>query len=338
MSYKKIYDDDMLEEISNNVNLLEYVGQYMDLEKRGDDYYAHCPLHIDKTPSLSINPEANKWYCFSCGRGGDIISYLIEYEGLRFDQAVEKAASLAGIDISMMCRSETIAFLKKLKKWQTKQDAPFEHQIIPYAEYEKFDKAVAQEWLDEGISLDVMRKFDVRIDDRQNRIVYPVCDINGNLINIKARTRFTNYKELRIPKYINYYPIGVMDYFQSLNLSLQSICNKNEVIIFESVKSVMKAYGWGFDNCVSAEKHTLTAEQIMLLAKLHVNIVFAYDTDISYFQQDVKRNIDRLKMITNVFIINDRHKLLGGSDTKNAPVDCGREIWEELYATKKKVA
>ena len=327
----------MLNEISERVNLLEYVGQHIELEKRGNDYYGHCSLHVDKTPSFTINPETNLFYCFSCGHGGGIISYLMEYEGLRFDEAVEKAAELADVDLSKMCRSETILYLKKLKAWSHKPHEPFQHQIIPYSEYEKYKSGYIKEWVEEGISQSVLKLFDVRIDDTHNRIVYPVCDQEGNLINVKARTRYLNYKELRIPKYINYYPIGVMDYIQSLNMTLPDIKSRGEVIVFESVKSVMKAYGWGYKNCVSAEKHTLTPEQILLLAKLKVNIVFAYDNDISYAQKDVKKNIDRLKSITNVYVINDCDKLLGGQSTKNSPVDCGCEIWEILYNKKKKV-
>lgn len=179
--------------------------------------------------------------------------------------------------------------------------------------------------------------FGVRIDNWNNRIVYPVYDANNNLINIKARTRYPNYKQMKIPKYINYFQIGTMDYFQGLNVTLPYIQEKNEIIIFESVKSVMKAFGWDYKNCVSAEKHTLTDEQIKLLVKMHVNVVFAYDADISYWQQDVKKDIDRLKRVTNVYVVEDSNLLLGGSDTKNAPVDKGKEIWDELYLSKKKI-
>ena len=128
-----------------------------------------------------------------------------------------------------------------------------------------------------------------------------------------------------------------MDYFQGLNTTLKYVLDANEIIIFESVKSVMKAYGWGYKNCASAEKHTLTKEQIDLLVKLRVNIVFAYDCDVDYRSSDIRQDIDKLKRVTNVFVIEDRKKLLGGKDTKNAPVDCGEEIWETLYSQKRKV-
>lgn len=334
---QQVYDEETLQHIRDNVNLLEYVEQQIPLKKRSGDYYGHCPLHVDDTPSFSVNPHENKYYCFSCGRGGSIISFLMNYENMTYDEAIEKAARLASVDLSKMCRSQTMAFLKKMRSEKEKISVPYKHEIIPYSEYERYGHGEATEWLEEGISQEVLDLFDVRIDEKQNRIVYPVCDIDGNLINIKGRTRFKNYKDMRVKKYTNYYTVGVMDYFQSLNLTLPYIRERGEVIIFESVKSVMKAFGWGYKHCVSAEKHTLTPEQIKLLVRLRADVVLAYDSDIDYYKTDVRRDIDRLKMVANVYIIEDRRNLLGGAEAKNAPVDCGLEIWEELYKLKRKV-
>ena len=330
------YDDEMLQEINASVDLLEYVSQSIEMEKRGRDYFGHCPLHVDNTPSFSITPSKNSYYCFSCGRSGGIIGYLMDYEHLRFDDAVDKAAKLGNMDLSKMCKSQTMTFLKKTKKLMREKEQVV-HEVLNANELNKYSHEDVTEWIDEGILQEVMDLFEVRINDRDNRIVYPVYDINGNLINIKGRTRYKNYKELRIPKYINYYPIGTMDYFQGLNITLPFIKDQNEMIIFESVKSVMKAYGWGYKNCASAEKHTITDEQLKLLVRLRVNIVFAFDSDISYSDKDIKKTIDVLKRITNVYVIYDRKGLLGGKDAKNAPVDLSREIWEQLYFNKTKV-
>lgn len=331
------YDDEMLQQINENADLFGYVSQTMELEKKGNDYWAHCPLHTDLTPSLSFTPAKNSYYCFSCGKSGGIIGYLIDFEKMKFEDAVEKAAKLANLDLSKMCHSKTITFLKKLRALAMKPKSAYEHRILDDSELDKYQIEPVKEWLDEGIEQDVMDLFGVRVDTWQNRIIYPVYDICGNLINIKARTRYKNYKQMKIPKYINYFQVGVMDYFQGLNTTLKYVLDANEIIIFESVKSVMKAYGWGYKNCASAEKHTLTKEQIDLLVKLRVNIVFAYDCDVDYRNSDVRQDIDKLKRVTNVFVIEDRKKLLGGKETKNAPVDCGEEIWETLYSQKRKV-
>lgn len=309
----------------------------MELEKRGDNYWAHCNKHVDETASLSFSIKDGFYHCFSCGRSGRMIWWLHDYEGLPFDEAVQKAARLADMDISKMCQSDTVIYLKKLKKMTAKAPVKYQHPILSSSELDKYKQAQIPEWLDDGIEQNVMDLFGVRVDTWQNRIVYPVYDIDGNLINIKGRTRYPNYKQLRLSKYMNYFKIGCLDYLQGLNITLPYVKEQNEIIIFESVKSVMKAYGWGYKNCASAETHTLSEEQIALILSLKVNVVFAWDTDVSYSSDEIKQQIDMIKRITNVYIIRDPEKLLGGKESKNAPVDCGREVWEELYANKRKV-
>ena len=334
---KPFYTEEMLQQITENVDLIEYASQTMDLVKRGDNYFTCCPKHIDNTPSLSFNPEKNLFYCFSCGRAGGIIQFLKEYEGLSFQDAIDKAMKLANVDISTMCQSKTIAYLRKVQRCRQRKKQIIEHPIIDKEKYNKYKEWPITEWLEEGMKQDVLSKFGVRIDDITNRIVYPVYDVDGNLINIKGRTRYTNYKKLGLAKYINYFPVGTMDYFQGLNLTLPYVKEKGEIIIFESIKSVMLMYGWGYKNCASAEKHTLTQEQLELLAKLRVNIVFAYDSDVNYWDSDVRSSIDQLKTLTNVYIIDDKSHLLGGAEAKNSPADCGKETWDTLYKEKTKV-
>ena len=330
------YDEETLRRIDEGVDLLEYVSESIPMKKQGNNYFGNCPLHVDKTPSFSITPEQNYYYCFSCGRSGKIISFLRNYEGLSFQDAVKKAAKLAEIDLSNVCTSQTVSFLRMAKKLKQKKP-PVVHKILDEYELSKYSKERITEWEEEGIKQDVLDLFQVRINKRDNRIVYPVYDLSGNLINIKGRTRYVNYKDLKIPKYINYYSVGTMDYFQGLNITLPFIKQSNEVIIYESVKSVMKAYGWGYKNSVSAEKHSLTEEQLSLLVKLRVNVVFAFDTDVDYRSKDIQKTIGKLKRITNVYIIIDRNGLLGGKEAKNSPVDLTKEIWEELYENKLRV-
>lgn len=331
------YDIDLLNDINNSIDLCEYVGQSTELRQVGGEYFAHCKFHKDDTPSLAINPNGNFFHCFSCGRSGRFIGYLMKYEGFTFDEAVEKGCKLSGIDINSLCKSESVNYLKEFSRLQKSNKKKITHKVLDKSILQEYSKDYPDEWLQEGITKEAMDVFDIRIDMLHNRIVYPVYDITGALINIKGRTRYENYKELKIPKYINYFKVGIMDYFQCLNVTIPFIKEKNEVIIFESIKSVMKAYGWGYKNCVSAEKHTLTKEQINLLVALRVNIVFAYDSDVDYSSEDVAKSTRLLKRVTNVYIIHDRDKLLGGAETKNAPVDLSKEIWDKLYDEKRKV-
>lgn len=324
----------MLEEINSNVDLLEYIEQSIELKQKGKDYFGNCPLHVDLTPSFSVTPERNQFYCFSCGRGGGIIGYLIEYESMTFDDAVAKASKLANIDLKSMCQSETVKLNKKLKKEKQKK-VLYEHGVLDKSMFLKFRQGNIVEWIGEGIRQEEIDLFEIRIDDRGNRIVYPVYDMNGNLINIKGRTLFKDYKKMGIPKYINYYPVGTMDYFQGYNITGQYI--KKEIKIFESLKSVMKLFGHDIKDSISAEKHTLTDEQVAFLIKSGADIVFCYDSDVTYREKEVIRNINVLKRFTNVYIIEDKDGLLGGKKGKNSPIDLGIDTWNRLYSNKRKI-
>lgn len=337
VSLYKQYDYDFIQQIESGINLSDYIQTNINLKPRGSRLFGHCPLHVDKTPSFAVMPQQNKFRCFSCGKSGGIISYLMSYEGLSFTEAVNKACLLSGNDINQMCQSNVVNYLKKIRNSISKDKRPQKiHTIIPESELDKYSKQPIQEWLNEGIRQEVLDEFEIRFDRHSNRIVYPVRDINSNLINIKGRTLYNNYKELGIAKYINYYPVGVMDYFQCLNKTYPFIKEKNEIIVFESIKSVMKAYGWGYCNCVSAEKHSLTKQQIDLLINLKVNIVFAYDSDINFYR-DCSKDIQTLKRVANIFVITEQGGVLGGEKSKNSPVDCGLEIWKQLYSNKRKV-
>ena len=94
-----VYDEEYLEEIKNNVNLLEYIGNDIELKKKGKDYFGHCPKHVDLTPSFSVNTEKNIFYCFSCGAQGDSIDFVSQYFGIGLKDAAEKLLNDFGIGV-----------------------------------------------------------------------------------------------------------------------------------------------------------------------------------------------------------------------------------------------
>ena len=332
-----LYDPTFIEELIKSVDLLGYAETKYEFKQRGKEYFTHCPFHIDKTPSLAINPEKGTFYCHSCGAGGTIIQWIQKTEELDYNDAVCKAAELIGLEPQKACQSSTVKLNRSLSR-QKQGNEPEQHRILDYSEYEKFSKIVPAEWVDEGIPVDTMELFDIRIDTESNRIVYPVRDISGNLINIKGRTRNPEYKKLGVPKYINYYSVGTMDYLQSLDITIPYVRERNELIIFEGIKSVMKAFSFGTRNSASAEKHSLTDEQVKSIIKLGFDVVLAYDSDIDVFHdKTIMDNIKLLRRFTNVYVIEDKNEMLGGAEAKNSPVDCGESIWRQLYDSKRKV-
>lgn len=326
------YDEDILKQMIDSVSLLDYISETYDVRRINDDSWAiSCPLHTDKTPSLKITPSVNMFHCFSCGFSGTILQWMTKVEGLSFNQAVEKLSAMTGIDAKAMKRSSSFKAFKELKNIWTKKEMNVSKRILlPPTEIEKYVHEYPQEWVDEGITKEAMDEFNIRIDDDANRIVYPIWDNNGNIITIKGRTRYKNFKDMKIAKYISYNKIYGADFLVGLRENAGHIKEKNEVIVVEGIKSVMKLWGWGYDNAVAVETHSMTDKQMQLLLSLRVkNIVIAFDSDVS--PSEVRRCAKSLKRFSNVYMVYDKRGLLGGASAKASPPDLGREVWEQLY-------
>lgn len=335
------YDNDALREMCSQIDLLEYASQTMEFEGKGDSYAAHCPLHIDKTASLFITPSKNLFHCFSCGKSGNIINWLMIFEGLKFNEAVEKISRLTGFDIKNFKQCSALQYYKEILRLQNKKEVSVNNRIIlTESEIAKYKDEVPDEWVKEDIKPEIMKRHNIRIDEACNRIVYPVYDNNFNLIGIKGRTRYNNYKQMKIKKYQNYHKIGTTDFFIGMKENIENIKSKNEVIIFEGIKSGMKVEGWGFDNWLASETGWLNEEQVLILVKLGIkDVVIAYDTDVSL--QKIKDCTKKLRRFANVYVVSDRrfkkYKLLGDEKDKLSPCDKGEEVWRTLYNERKRV-
>ena len=251
-------------------------------------------------------------------------------EHLSFGQAVQKVVDLTGSDINNYIESESMSFLREIGKMvKPKKSVVIDRRILDIEKdyNQKYEAKIPDEWVAEGITEEEIEKYEIRIDKRSNRIVYPVRDADFNMIGVKGRTRFKNYKELNIQKYMNYHKLFIVDYFTGMMQAAEDIATKNEVIIFEGIKSVMKVDSWGFHNAVSAETSVLNEYQIELLIKMQVkNVVIAFDKDVK--MEKINEFCSLLKRFTNVFVVLDKWKLL---DEKESPCDKSKDIWETLY-------
>lgn len=324
-----IYDKEQLNELCNGIDLLEYAEQSHTFKRVGSDSYAAlCSKHQDINPSLFITPSKNLWYCHGCGKGGNILNWLMHYEGLRFDDAVKKVEKISGKEIIKIAPCSSMSFYKTLERIKRVNEKP-KREVLDSSYLDKFQVIDGQpeEWIAEGITNEMIKKYDIRIDTNGNRIVYPVRDNNGNLIGVKGRTRFKAYKTLGISKYINYQKLGTPDFLQGMYENRENIKAKNTVIIFEGIKSVMKVDAWGYDYGVSAETSRLNDEQIKVIIKLNVGeVVLAFDQDVCW--EKALAEGKKLNRFTNVSVIFDKNGLL---KEKDSPCDEGREVWEKLY-------
>lgn len=170
-----------------------------------------------------------------------------------------------------------------------------------------------------------MRFFKVRFDPYSNRIVYPIKNIDGKIINVGGRTIDPEFKEKKLRKYTYFMPLGTLDTIYGLSDNKEEILKKREIILFEGAKSVMVAHGWGVRNTGAVLTSHLNPNQFQILIKLGVRVVFAFDADVD-IRNDV--NIKRLLPYAQVEWIRNKNGLL---DDKDAPVDKGRDVFMKLY-------
>lgn len=328
------YNKEVLRDMANQIDLVEYASRTIEFTKHsGYNHYAECCFHKEKTPSLCFNDKNNTYHCFGCGASGNIYTWIKETEGLSFPESIQKVAQMIGIDPDDYIESDTVGFYKELNSFCECNKINTQRQILDIErDYNfKYSNELPQEWIEEGITPESMREYNIRIDSNARRIVYPVFDANDNFISVKGRTRIPSFKELGIAKYMNYYKIGTIDYFQGWQQALSEIKNKKSVIIFEGIKSCMKSWGWGIRNTVASECSELTNQQIQLLIHNGVQeVVIAWDNDKPFQKIVSNPEITMLKKFTKVSVIKDNRRLLGSPKEKMAPVDKGELIYRKL--------
>ena len=323
-----------IEDIIDSVSILDYISQFTDFEQKNGEYWALSPLKDEKTPSFSVNTELNKFFDFSSGKGGNILNFIMSYNhcSSRTAEAIlRQYADGKGINPRRR-RMEATKVAKKFieRKGKAKEE---KNVFLPddfMCRYEKdYDKLSV--WEAEGISRASMDKFQVYYDRVSSRIVYPIKDVAGNIINVSGRTLDPEWKEKRLRKYTYFFPLGTLNTIYGLAENRESVTEKKEIILFEGAKSVMLADTWGIHNTGAILTSHLNQKQLKILASLGVRVVFALDKDVDITKDN---NISHLKWFVPVERFIDRSGLL--SD-KMAPVDAGKDTWDLLYSMKERV-
>lgn len=327
-------------ELMSAVNFVEYAESCgLELEYKNGEYWGLSPFKEEKTPSFSINEEKQNFYDFSSGKGGNLLSFIMELRHCELKDAVKELMNYAGItDDSKVWYSNTPEMVKIARKYK-----PSNHTKPVEGEYEKLpdtymdiyedDKSKLQIWRDEGMSDEILERYQVRYDPFANRIVQPIRDYDGNIVNICGRTLEKDFKEKGLRKYTYYKKWGKgMNVLFGYSENLPEIRRKNEVILFEGAKSVMIAETWGYKNCCAVLTSHLSEGQFRQLIKLGANVVFALDEEVD---PRVDKNIQRLSRYCRVYYIKDTEHLL---ESKMAPVDAGREVWQKLYERRRELS
>lgn len=318
-----------LDEIIEMIDIVEFISQFVELEEKNGEYWGLSPFKDENTPSFSVRKETNNFYDFSSGIGGNVFTFVKRYNQCSSKEAVEILEKYIGCDGEHMPRKQKLAATLACKKFKpAKQNNKTSTiRIYPGNCMEKYEKKRDKlaVWEDEGISSESLQKFQVYYDSFSNRLVYPIYNLAGEIVNIGGRTLDPEFKSKKLRKYTYFSGWGEMNVIYGLYENIEAILEKKEVILFEGCKSVLIADTWGIKNTGAILTSHLNPCQMKILARLGVRVVFALDKDVR-IRDD--HNIEKLKRYVSVEYFWDREDLL---DEKDAPVDKGLEVFKKLY-------
>ncbi len=303
------------EEIKSKLDIVDVIREYIQLKPVGVNFTALCPFHREKTPSFVVSPEKQIWHCFGCGRGGDIFTFVMEMEGISFVEALRILAPRAGVKLRRQdpkitsqrnkildimeatCRyyhkvlteeKQAQAAREYLKRRQLTQET-IETWRIGYSPDSWDDILIflkGKGFRDEEIfaaGLSIKKEGTNRFYNRfRGRIMFPICDINGNVVAFSARVSPDKEAEEKLGKYINSPQTIVYDKSKilfGLDKAKMPIKREKLAIVVEGQMDVITAHQHGFRNVIASSGTALTQDQITLIKRYTNNIALAFDMD-----------------------------------------------------------
>lgn len=303
------------DEIKSRLDLVDIIRQYTPLKAAGGNFIGRCPFHNEKTPSFTVSPTKQVWYCFGCGKGGDLFSFIMEIEKLTFPEALRLLAPKAGIVLKqatgpaasernrvldvldqaalyyhrvLLERPEAQSARDYLAKRELSEET-WKHWEIGYAP-DSWDDLITflkgKKCSDKDIvaaGLAVRKPETGRVYNRfRGRIMFPICEINGNVVGFSGRIlpEFENRDQQG--KYINSPQTIVYDKSKvlfGLDKAKQVIRDQDMAILVEGQMDCVTAHQAGFENVIASSGTALTAEQVILLKRSSNRVAFAFDTD-----------------------------------------------------------
>lgn len=305
------YPEEVIEEIRMKNDIVDVVSGYVKLQKKGSSYFGLCPFHNEKSPSFSVSPGKQIYYCFGCGAGGNVISFVMQYENYTFQEAVKFLAKKAGIQLPEAEYSEETRKKenKRARLLQVNKEAAtyFFHQLrsengragwqylkkrelsdetirkfgLGFAnmtsnDLVKFLKSKGYE--DEVIRDAGLATFDEKFgfhDKFWNRVMFPIQDINHRVIGFGGRVMGDGK-----PKYLNSPETLVFDKSRNLyGLNIARTARKNQIILCEGYMDVITMHQAGFSQAVASLGTAFTEGQASLLKRYTDEVILSYDSD-----------------------------------------------------------
>ena len=300
-----------LDELIAKNPIEDVVGQYVRLSKKGGNLFGLCPFHGEKTPSFSVAPGKQIYYCFGCHKGGGVINFIMEIENLSYPDAVRFLAKRAGMEVP-----EDDAYQSRYRQqerlWKLCRDAArfFHSQLmepdgaqaraylagrgLTGATVTRFGLGFApdawssltdrmlhmgytrQELVDAGLAVQKEKNGKRSVYDKfRNRVMFPIIDLRGNVIGFGGRVM-----DGSTPKYLNSPETVIFN--KRKNLFALNVAKKSKqgyIILCEGYMDTITLHQYGFDCAVASLGTALTDEQVNLLSKYAQQVVLTYDSD-----------------------------------------------------------
>lgn len=329
---------DQVAQVREKIDIVAFIGEYIKVKQAGHSFKALCPFHGEKTPSFVISAERQMWHCFGCQKGGDVYTFLMEFEHLEFGEALRFLAKRAGVelinsklDASIVSQKEKLFTLNRLA-------AEFYHYILLHhnagkkalayllgkrgmneklietfllgcapnvrgalVQYLTKKKGYAvQDVIDAGLARSNGRDAS---DFFQGRIMFPLFDHLDTIVGFSGRV-FDGMDAFG-PKYVNTRETTIYHKgkgFFGLQVAKQHIKKENAVLIMEGEFDVISAFKEGFANSVAIKGTALTDDQVKLLSRFAQKVILCLDQD-SAGQDAIRRSIiplEKYKMSVTV--------------------------------------
>ncbi len=305
------YPDELIEEVRSRNDIVDVISGYVHLQKKGANYFGLCPFHNEKSPSFSVSRSKQMYYCFGCGAGGNVFTFLMEYENDTFPEAVKALADRAGISLpeadeseeakkEQGRRSRLLAINKEAAKYfyfqlrakQGEQGLRYlrERQLTDETIH-RFGLGYANKTADDlvrylkgkGYSEELIREAGLCNTDEKhgmydkfwNRVMFPIEDINHRVIGFGGRVMGDGK-----PKYLNSPETPIFDKSRNLyGLNFARSSRKGNIILCEGYMDVIAMHQAGFNQAVASLGTAFTLGQAGLLKRYAKEVLLSYDSD-----------------------------------------------------------
>ena len=305
-----LYSEDVIEEVRARNDILDVISSYVSLKRKGASYFGLCPFHNEKTGSFSVSRSKQMYYCFGCGAGGNVISFIMQYENLTFPEAVRFLAGRAGVTLPERPYTEEEKKAQDLKSQLLeihKAAATHYYQLLHTREGERAyrylrDRRLTDETIrhfglgyssrqpgelyrflrSKGYKDEILKESGlVTIEEKHtrdkfwNRAMFPILDVSNRVIGFGGRVMGDGE-----PKYLNSPETKLFDKSRNLyGLNYAKNSRKDYFLLCEGYMDVISLHQAGFTNAVASLGTALTSQHCLLIRRYVKEVILTYDSD-----------------------------------------------------------